>query len=107
MSQQPVNGPATGTVTSVAASATSVNLLAASVYNSSGGVRRGVIIFNDSAGTGGAILYIKFGTTASTTDFTVRIAVDNYYEMPLDGYTGRIDGIWASAAGAARITVLQ
>ena len=49
------------------------------------------------------ILYVKFGTTASATSYTVKMVADAYYEVPF-GYTGRIDGIWASANGNARVT---
>jgi hypothetical protein len=31
------------------------------------------------------------------------MVADAYYEVPF-GYTGRIDGIWASANGNARVT---
>ena len=80
---------------SVAGSASSVSLLAS---NSN---RLGATIFNDST----AALYIKLGATASTTSFTIKLSQDDYYEVPF-GYTGAIDGIWASATGNARITEL-
>lgn len=86
----------TGTVTSVNDSASSQTLLAA---NSS---RKGFTIFNDST----EILYVKFGATASTTSYAVKMQPGDYYEA-LAGtlYTGIIDGIWANnASGAARIT---
>lgn len=89
-----VAGSATSSVTSVAASATNVTLL------SSHATRMGAIIYND----GNATLKIKFGTTASATDFTVVIPKNSGYEMWLPCYTGRIDGIWDSATGSARIT---
>lgn len=79
-------------VTSVAGSATSVQLLAA---NSS---RKEATITNDST----ADLYLKLGTTASTTSYTVKLRQDESYIT--DKYTGRIDGIWGSATGNARIT---
>jgi len=82
----------TSTGSNVAGSATSVTLLSA---NNS---RKGGSIYNDSS----AILYVKFGTTASTTDFKVALAAGSYYEIPA-GYVGRIDGIWASATGSARV----
>lgn len=90
----------TATLSNVAGSATSVTLLAANT------ARIGATITNDSS----ALLYIKFGTTASTTSYTVVLAGAasapfSYYEVPA-GYTGRIDGIWASAAGNARVTEL-
>lgn len=89
---------ATGTLTNVGASATSVTVLAAS------SARIGATITNDSS----ALLYLKFGATASTTSYTVVLAGAasapfSYYEVPA-GYTGIIDGIWASATGNARVT---
>ena len=85
---------ATATLSNVNDTATSTTLL------SSNTSRKGATIHNDST----AVLYVKFGTTASATSFTVKMAADAYYEVPF-GYTGRIDGIWASdASGAARIT---
>ena len=60
--------------------------------------RKGATIHNDST----QILYVKFGTTASATSYTVKMVADAYYEVPF-GYTGRIDGIWASANGNARV----
>ncbi len=84
----------TPSVTSVSASATAVTLLAAAAG------RRGGIVYNDSS----AVLYLKFGATASTTSYTVQLAAGAYYEFPQPLYTGRVDGIWASANGAARTT---
>ena len=50
-----------------------------------------------------ADLFLKFGATASTTDYDVRLKPLEYYEMPLPIYTGRIDAIWKSTgAGFAR-----
>ncbi len=88
----------TGTLSNVASNASSVTLLAANTS------RVGATIWNDST----QVLYVKFGTTASTTSATIRMAAStatqtSYYEVPF-GYTGRIDGIWASANGFARIT---
>lgn len=85
---------ATTAVTSVGDSATSVTLLA------SNAARLGATIANDSS----AVLYVKLGATASTSSYTVKMTQDAYYEVPF-GYTGVIDGIWASDAGGnARIT---
>lgn len=90
----------TPTQASVAGSATSVTILAANTG------RLGATITNDSS----AVLYLKLGATASTSSYTVTLAGNtaapfSYYEVPF-GYTGVIDGIWASAAGNARITEL-
>jgi len=84
----------TGTVTSVNDTASSTTLLA---LNTS---RLGASFFNDST----EILYLKCGATASTTSFTAKVGVGQYYELPFN-YTGIIDGIWAAnAAGAVRVT---
>lgn len=83
----------TATLSNVSSSASNVTLLAANT------ARLGATIWNDST----AILYVKFGATASATSCTVKMVADSYYEVPF-GYYGIIDGIWASANGAARIT---
>jgi hypothetical protein len=83
------------TTSTVAGNAGSVTLLAAN------GARKGATIYNDSTAT----LYVKLGITASTSDFTVKMLPDQYYEVPF-GYVSRIDGIWSSATGNARMTEL-
>lgn len=97
---QPVSLPksATAAVTSVADTAASVQLLASTPG------RLGATFYNNST----QALYLKFGTTASATDFTIKIAADGYYELPTPViYTGRIDGIWAAdSTGAVLITEL-
>ncbi len=85
----------TATLSNVAGSASSVTILAANTS------RVGAAVYNDSS----AILYLKFGTTASTSSFTTKLFPDGYYEVPA-GYTGILDGIWASAVGSARVTEL-
>jgi hypothetical protein len=86
---------ATTALTNVASSASNVNLLAANT------AREGATIFNDST----AVLYVKLGTTASATSFTVKMSAGGYYEVPF-GYAGNIDGIWSAANGYARVTEL-
>ena len=83
------------TVTAVADSASSQTLLAAN------GSRASFTIVNDSTVT----LYVKYGATATSTDFTHKLlAGDTLFE---DEYAGVVDGIWASdASGSARITEL-
>jgi hypothetical protein len=87
----------TATLANVAGSASSVTLAAANAS------REGVVIMNDST----AILYVKFGATASATSFTYKLNGGETYESsgPVI-YTGIITGIWASATGAARVTEL-
>lgn len=82
------------TVTSVTGNPASVTLL------SSNASRKMSTFYNDST----KILYLKFGTTASTISYTVQIPAGGYYELPSPVYSGRIDGIWNGTNGAARIT---
>jgi hypothetical protein len=83
----------TSTLSNVASSASSVSLLAANT------ARLGISIFNDST----ASLFVKFGTTASSSSFTVKMGPGDYYEDPFN-WTGAVDGIWSAANGNARIT---
>jgi hypothetical protein len=94
-----VSGAATATLTNVNDTATSTTLLASNAS------RTGFMLMNDST----SILYVKFGTTASATSFTVKLAAGDYYELVGAGcYTGRIDGIWSvDSTGAARLTELS
>ena len=85
----------TTTITSVAASTSSVVLLAANA------ARFGSTIANDTDG----ILYIKLGIGASISSYTVKLAVDSYYESPF-GYVGIITGVWDTMSGSARVTEL-
>lgn len=89
------SNPNTGTLSNVADTASSTTILAA---NSS---RKGASVANDSS----AALYLKMGSTASTTSYTVRLVQHAYWECPF-GYTGIITGIWATdpGDGAARVT---
>ena len=86
---------ATSAVTAVADNAASVTVLASNAN------RLGATVTNDST----AILYLKLGATASTTSYTVQVPPTGYYEVPF-GYTGVIDGIWATDpnTGSARVT---
>jgi hypothetical protein len=59
-----------------------------------------VTIFNDST----QHLYVKYGATASTSSFTIKIAPGDGYEFPYPIYPGQVDGIWSTANGNARIT---
>lgn len=89
---------ASSAVTSVAGSATSVNLLASNT------ARKNAAFYNDST----AIAFLKLGSTASSTSYTVQLVPGAYYELPtVKIYSGAIDCIWASAAGNMRITELS
>lgn len=84
--------PSTNNTSSVAAAVSSTLLLA----NNS--TRLGATIYNDSS----ALLYIKLGTTASLSDFTIKLFPFCYYEVPF-GYTGEIDAVWSNNVGFARV----
>jgi hypothetical protein len=88
---------ATNTTATVAASASTVTLIASNAN------RLGGTIYNDST----AIMYLKLGASASTSDFTVVLqaltsSVGGYYEIPF-GFTGIITAVWGSATGNARV----
>ena len=93
----PGQAATTAVTVSIASSATSTNLFPVA------GSGNGRTVFNDSS----AILYLKYGATASEMSYTVQIAPGGYYEfpgLPQTLYLGNVDGIWASANGAARLT---
>lgn len=91
----PLGLPNAANVENVASSATSVPL-----FPASGSVLNGRTVYNDST----AVLYLKFGSGASTTSYTVQIASQGFFEFPVPVYIGEVDGIWASANGNARVT---
>lgn len=86
----------TATVSSAIAASTGSVQLAAANANRIGGY-----ILNDSSSE----LFIKYGTTASGTSKTGRVAPFDKWELD-DGYTGRIDGYWTTATGNAFVTEL-
>lgn len=92
----PVSTPnaTVGTITSVSGSATSVSILASNT------ARKGAIVTNDST----AILYLALSSsTASTSAYSVKLYPNASYLVDFL-YTGAMTGIWAAAAGAARVT---
>lgn len=89
-----VQGPSTSSVTSVDDTASNTELLAANT------ARKEAVITNDST----SVLYVSFGETATTTNYTARLEQYGYVKTD---YKGQINGIWASnSTGAARITEL-
>lgn len=91
------SNPSTATLTNVTSSAASLQLLTSTAG------RKGAYFYNDTDKK----CYLKLGTTASATSFTVLIAPAGFYELPIPCYTGRIDGIWeAGPTGDIRITEL-
>jgi hypothetical protein len=87
---------ASAVMTAVAASVTSVQLLAARA------ARKGAVITNDGAAT----LYIGYGATTSMTAYTYKMPPNAVFEMPLPIWTGAISAIWNGALGSAVITEL-
>jgi hypothetical protein len=87
-------GSTTGTLTNVTSSASNGTVLASNT------ARKGFVIFNDST----SLVYLKAGTTASSTSFTWKLLPGESFERMGPCYTGIIDGIWASANGSARVT---
>jgi hypothetical protein len=86
----------TGTNTSVAGSSSNTTILAANAN------RLGATIQNETNKN----LYLRLGTPASTTNYTVLMVKNSYYEVPFN-YTGIITGIWESGvSGNARVTEL-
>lgn len=88
-------GVSGSSVAAVASSASSITILASNAS------RKGATVTNDST----QVLYLKFGATASSASYTVKLTAGSYYEVPFQ-YTGVIDGIWASANGNALVTEL-
>ncbi len=82
------------TVTRVATSTSSVELRAA------GAGGRGCVIHNDSAG----VLYVKYGTAASATSFTYRLATQTAVELPQPLYGGVIHGVLDTGTGNAQVS---
>ena len=65
--------------------------------------RSGVLVVCDAS----ANLYIKYGTSASTSSYSVQVPPQAYWEMPRPVFTGQLDAAWASTGtGAARVTEL-
>ena len=87
----------TATLSNVAASVSSVTVLASNV------LRRGGEIYNDSS----SAMYLKAGSSASTTSFSVKIPPASLYEFPaFPMYSGIYTAVWDSATGNARVTEL-
>ena len=90
--------PTNATVTPVASSTDSVELLAA---NSD---RKGAVIFN---GVTRGILYVKLGAGASAASHTVALLPKNSFSLDHPAYTGQVSGVWSQAGvGNAQITEL-
>ena len=90
------NKASTSAVTSVASATSNTVILA------SNATRVFAAIFNGANKT----MYIKLGTTASTSSYTIQLFSGSYWEVPND-YTGEIDAVWATGpTGNALVTEL-
>ena len=49
-------------------------------------------------------LYMKMGSGAKSTDFTLMMVASGYYEMARPIYSGQLTGVWGTADGSAYIT---
>lgn len=90
-------GATTSVLTRVASAVTNHLLVAANAS------RRGLLFYND----GTAIQYIKLGTVATLTDFTVALTSKAFYEVSAPIYLGQIDVISSSTNGAIQVTELS
>ena len=91
---KPINAQ-TATLANIASSASNVTLFAAAT-----GTIRARTIYNDST----AVLFVKFGATASATSYTVQIPGGGFYEFPQPVFGGNVYAVWGSANGNARTT---
>jgi hypothetical protein len=57
-------------------------------------------VYNNST----ANLYLKYGTTASATSFSLKLGAGDYLELPYPCFVGRIDGFWDAINGDAMVT---
>jgi hypothetical protein len=90
----PVNDrPPESTVSNVASAVADTELLDLNL------LRSGAAIYNDST----SAVFLKLGTGASSTSYTVKMKSRDYYEVPY-GYTGAVHAYWVEANGYARIT---
>lgn len=83
-------------VASVSAVTSATTLFASTL----GADAAGRLVFNDST----ADLYLKFGSGATSSDFTVKIPAGGYWEAPPPVYDGLITGVWSAVNGSARCT---
>ena len=86
--------PSTCTVSSVALSTTNATVLASNTS------RLAFSLWNDGAQSA----YVKFGATATTADFTVRLSNKGFYDWQLGSYTGIIDAITATGTATMLAT---
>lgn len=84
----------TAALTTVAAATTSVTVLAANA------ARRSAILYNASTSD----MYLKYGTTASSTSFTILVPSNSTVTLLGSEYAGILTGIWNTANGSMYVT---
>jgi hypothetical protein len=63
--------------------------------------RKAAIIVNEAS----AVLYVKYGATATSTDYTYAVAAGGTLELAQPIYCGAVTGILASGTGNAQVSV--
>jgi len=84
----------TASISRTATSTISANIQASNAN------RLGLIVFNDSS----SYMFLKYGSTASSTSFTYKINPGANWEMPKPIYTGAVDVILDAGSGNAQTT---
>lgn len=92
----------TSTVTALATTITRVaNSAASQSLAASNANRKTIFLYNDSATTN---CYVKFGATASATDFSIKLFATDTFIMDPPIYTGAIDYICDAASGSMEVS---
>ena len=90
-----VTSPSTTTIVTAVSVTTAATTLAAKRR-----MRSGLLIFNPTA----VVLYVKFGTGASSSDYSFKLTAGQTYESGGFIYLGPITGALASGSGTVQIT---
>lgn len=93
-SQAGVSPADTPSVATIAASTTPVELFPPAI-----GVSRRSVLNSSSS-----LLYLKYGSGASTTSYSVPVPAGKLFTFPHPTYTGRVTGVWSTANGNVRCT---
>ena len=88
------SAPTSSVVTAVASTIGTVVLSVAQTK------RVNLSIYNAST----QVLYMKLGSGAKSTDFTLMMVSSGFYELPRPVYNGQITGVWPSANGFAYVS---
>jgi len=95
MTAYALDSAATGTVTTNIASTIGTVVLAGAQVK-----RTNLAIYNASTQP----MYMKLGSGAKATDFTLMMVGSGYYELPRPVYNGQITGVWVTANGFAMVS---